>query len=226
MHRNHAFPAQADELWNKLNEFEIDEAGSDGVFEARLMREQGWSSAFATRAVEEYKRFLFLAKRANHPVTPSKAVDEVWHLHMIFTRSYWERLCGRVLGRALHHEPAGGEDDAERFARQYEQTIESYRAWFGEPTEDVWPRRVEAQEVGELQAGSRPVSWGKHVMASVAVAVGVNVAASKNDWLERIVITMIVIVVVAGIYFGRSESSGGSGCGGCGSGCGGGCGGD
>ncbi|MBW4465378.1 MAG: hypothetical protein KME07_08055 [Pegethrix bostrychoides GSE-TBD4-15B] len=31
--------------------------------------------------IEEYKKFLFLAIVADHPVTSLNAVDQAWHLH-------------------------------------------------------------------------------------------------------------------------------------------------
>src|SRR5688500_16905963 len=51
-------------------------------FEPRLRRENGWSAGFARRAIEEYRKFLFLAATARHPVSPPDVVDQVWHLHL------------------------------------------------------------------------------------------------------------------------------------------------
>src|SRR5688500_5011165 len=72
---------------------------------------------------------------------PSEDVDQVWHLHLTFTRSYWEDLCPRVLGRSLHHGPTrGGPQEREKHHRMYEQTLESYRRFFGEaPPAGLWP---------------------------------------------------------------------------------------
>jgi hypothetical protein len=44
------------------------------------MRANGWSRPFALRAIEEYRKFVFLALVADHQVTPSDQVDQVWHL--------------------------------------------------------------------------------------------------------------------------------------------------
>ena len=73
----------------------MDEPGAALPFTSRLAREQGWSHAFAARAIREYKRFLILAMEAGHPVTPSEAVDQVWHLHLVYTVSYWKG-CARA----------------------------------------------------------------------------------------------------------------------------------
>ena len=78
------------------------------------------------RAIEEYKRFVFLAMAAGHPVTPLDEVDQVWHLHLCYTRSYWEDLCGEVLRAPLHHGPTrGGAAERARFDDQYRRTLAS-----------------------------------------------------------------------------------------------------
>ena len=134
-------PAQAD-LWQRVRDFPIDGPERPSLpFAARLARENGWPPAYAERVVAEYKRFAFLAAVAGHPVTPSEQVDQAWHLHLIYTRSYWDRFCGEALGRPLHHDPtAGGPAEAAKFRIQYEATLASYRHFFGEePPADIWP---------------------------------------------------------------------------------------
>lgn len=128
-------------LWARLEGFELDAQDAAFDFSARLSRENRWSSAHTARVIGEYKRFLALAMCAGHPVTPSVAVDEAWHLHLLYTRSYWDDLCGTVLGRKLHHEPTtGGPEEAARFEAQYASTLASYRRLFGmEPPADIWP---------------------------------------------------------------------------------------
>lgn len=90
--------------------------------------------------IEEYRRFAFLAVAAGHPVSPSDAVDQVWHLHLLYTRNYWGEFCPRVLGTTLHHGPAqGGAQEQEKFSDWYAKTLSSYRTFFGEPPADIWP---------------------------------------------------------------------------------------
>lgn len=90
--------------------------------------------------VEEYRRFALLAATAGHPVTPSDAVDQAWHLHLSYTRDYWERFCP-LLGRPLHHEPtAGGPAEQHRFFDQYADTLLAFEQAFGTvPPADIWP---------------------------------------------------------------------------------------
>ena len=132
-------------MWAKLESLQLDNNNAVFDFSARLSKENGWSRAFTARAIQEYKRFLLLAMHAGHSVTPSEAADQVWHLHLVYTRSYWQDLCNQVLGRPLHHEPtAGGLDESAKFHLQYECTLASYRRIFGEdPPADIWPSAVE-----------------------------------------------------------------------------------
>lgn len=128
-------------LRQRIEAFPMDEPGAVLPFTSRLAREQGWTHAFAARVVVEYKRFLVLAMEAGHPVTPPEAVDQVWHLHLIYTRSYWQQLCGGVLGKELHHGPTlGGNAEEEKFRDWYLATLGSYRRIFGEPPPAaIWP---------------------------------------------------------------------------------------
>lgn len=132
--------------WERLESFQLNDNNAVFDFSARLAKENGWSRAFTARVIQEYKRFLLLAMHAGHPVSPSEAVDHAWHLHLVYTRSYWQHLCGEVLGRPLHHEPtAGGVDEGTKFHAQYERTLESYVRLFGaEPPADIWPCAEEA----------------------------------------------------------------------------------
>ena len=127
-------------LWARLqaHAFEHPELGID--FARRLAREQGWTLDFARRAIDEYRRFCFLACISPHEVTPSDAVDEVWHLHLCYTRDYWKQFCPQVLGRALHHGPTqGGREESWRYREQYATTIALYEDYFGAAPQDLWP---------------------------------------------------------------------------------------
>lgn len=141
--------------------------------------------AFAERVVREYKRFCILAMRSGHHVTPSEAVDQAWHLHLTYTRSYWDRFCGQTLQRPLHHEPTqGGENEGAKFNDWYSRTLESYQQLFGEaPPGDIWPapkeRFAHAGEwkwinVGHYWLIPRAVVWPA-VAAALLIAVAVIV---------------------------------------------------
>ncbi|HUR57406.1 MAG TPA: TIGR04222 domain-containing membrane protein, partial [Opitutaceae bacterium] len=128
-------------LWQRIAGFVFDEPAASLPFSARLAQDQGWSREYALRVIEEYRRFAFLAVAAGHPVSPSDAVDQAWHEHLTYTRSYWDGFCGHVVGRPLHHAPTqGGAAEAAKFAGWYAQTLASYQAFFEQaPPADIWP---------------------------------------------------------------------------------------
>ena len=130
-----------DVLWQKLTAFAFDPGPVTLTFARRLARENSWGTPHAERVVEEYRRFVYLAMRAGHPVTPSDAVDQAWHLHLTYTRSYWEEMCAGVLGKPLHHGPTqGGAAEDDKFRDWYLATLASYRRLFqSEPPADIWP---------------------------------------------------------------------------------------
>jgi hypothetical protein len=128
-------------LWGRIQSFAFDPPDAKLTFAVRLARETGWTSAFADQAIREYRRFLYLAVRAGHPVTPSQEVDEVWHLHLMYTRHYWGVLCKDVLEHDLHHGPSlGGASEHARYHDLYDRTLDSYARIFGnEPPDGFWP---------------------------------------------------------------------------------------
>jgi hypothetical protein len=127
-------------VWTALSCYTIGPDDAELSFAQRLARENGWSLAEADRVIGEYKRFCFLAATMDHPVTPSDQVDQAWHLHLTYTRDYWERFCPQVLGRPLHHGPtAGGREEGHRYFTQYADTLRSYERVFGTPPADLWP---------------------------------------------------------------------------------------
>jgi uncharacterized protein (TIGR04222 family) len=127
-------------LWQRIaaHPFAAPELALD--FHRRLARETGWSRDFASGAIAEYRRFCFLAMVSPTPVTPSQEVDAVWHLHLTYSRDYWERWCGAALGGRLHHDPTeGGAQEQQKFRRHYAETLALYERYFGPPPEAFWP---------------------------------------------------------------------------------------
>lgn len=130
------------ELWERIEAFDIDGEPSPSLrFAQRLARENSWNLDFADRAILEYRRYVFLAMTVGRSMCPSEQVDQVWHLHLTYTRSYWQRFCGEVLKSPLHHEPTrGGPDEGRKHWAMYADTLHAYREAFGEePPSDLWP---------------------------------------------------------------------------------------
>jgi hypothetical protein len=128
------------ELMRSVMAFDIDQGPASLTFAQRLARENLWTRDYATRVIHEYKRFVLLAMLAGQEVTPSEQVDQAWHLHLTYTKAYWEGL-RPLLPRPLHHNPTrGGSAEDVRFEDQYLQTLDHYRRLFGEePPSDIWP---------------------------------------------------------------------------------------
>lgn len=133
------------ELLKRLEACTLDDAAAAFPFSERLARDNHWPLAYTQRVIHEYKRFAFLAVAAGHPVSPSHAVDEAWHLHLLYTQSYWKDFCSEVLRTSLHHQPTkGGTTERDKFEDWYANTLASYRRFFDEePPCDIWPERNE-----------------------------------------------------------------------------------
>ncbi|RAM51487.1 MAG: TIGR04222 domain-containing membrane protein [Hapalosiphonaceae cyanobacterium JJU2] len=131
---------QQAELYTRIQEFSLDEKDAVFPFSKKLAKENGWSAEYTKRAIEEYKKFAFLSIIAGHTVTPSEQVDQVWHLHLTYTQSYWNEFCSKVLQRPLHHNPTrGGSVEHHKFQDLYIQTLASYEHFFGQiPPTDIW----------------------------------------------------------------------------------------
>lgn len=128
-------------LWNRISEFQFDDPASDFSFTDRLIRENAWSLEYGLRAIMEYKRFMYLICTRQSPLTPSDQVDQVWHLHLLYTESYWNDWCKDTLQQEIHHGPTkGGSNEKAKFNDLYSETMAYYKEQFNEePPEDLWP---------------------------------------------------------------------------------------
>ena len=209
------------QLYQRICAYELDDPSHEIGFLDHLIRANGWSRPFGLRAIEEYRKFVFLALVADHQVTPSDQVDQVWHLHLLFSEAYWNDFCPRVLGRPLHHHPAkGGQAERDRFHELYRATIRSYRQHFGEPPADLWPpvdvrfgRDLQMQR-GRIRRPLRPWrgwrSWHRwrwsvpmgglliglgvigSLLASAAAGTSSDPPPESGDFLLDVVICLIV----------------------------------
>jgi uncharacterized protein (TIGR04222 family) len=128
-------------LYERLRQFQFSSSDDARPFAGRLAEGQQWTAGFTARAIEEYRRYVLLACTSGNTVCPSEVVDEVWHLHLIYTRSYWQRFCAELLGQPLHHDPSrGGAGELAKHRQMYARTLLIYRETFGEePPADIWP---------------------------------------------------------------------------------------
>lgn len=132
-------PVQHQSLWQAIKTFQFDGPNAEYPFTLRLAEESfGCDLECTLMAIEEYRKFLFLAVVANFSVVPSPAVDEVWHLHLCCTELYWGKMY-EICGRKVHHAPSDGTDeDRELLSDGYQRTLEAYERFFGTPPELMW----------------------------------------------------------------------------------------
>lgn len=129
-------------LWEKISNFQLDDSPEAAVkFSDKLAKEEKWTGDFAKRAIAEYKKFLYLCLTMPQGASPSEVMDKVWHLHLTYTVSYWQKLCGEILQKQLHHYPnKGGEKENLRHQQWYADTLIAYVKEFQEiPPTDYWP---------------------------------------------------------------------------------------
>lgn len=82
-----------------------------------------------------YRRFLLLkSKYPTLAVAPIEIIDEMWHLHMLHPRAYYDD-CMKVFGQILDHSPGFGSGDGEysRLTQVFDRTGELWMREFGEP---------------------------------------------------------------------------------------------
>lgn len=148
-------------LWQKIVDFQLDDPEASFKFSERLARENGWNVNYALRVISEYKKFIFLCCISDNGVTPSDAVDQVWHLHLTFTRSYWIDLCRDTLGREIHHNPTkGGDSEAVKYDTFYTDTNKLYIEVFQQyPPFDIWPENATRFTDIDFQRVNKRRNW-------------------------------------------------------------------
>ena len=200
-----------DAVWEELLEYPLDDPEAGFSFSRRLAQENGWSREFTERVVVEYKKFLYLVSRSQKALTPSDEVDQAWHLHLCYTRSYWQEVCGKILQKEIHHGPTkGGKAEEAKFEHWYERTKTLYQKTFGEkPPADIWPMsevrfgRVNFERV-DRDANlvvSRKVVFGGGVL--FAVGLGLSGCSGDSDsvgilGLAFVMLAILTVVINAG----------------------------
>jgi len=223
-------PYLSSPIWSTLKDFSVGSPNAQLTFVKRLARENRWSQRYAQRVFDEYKKFVFLAVTAGHAVTPSDQVDQAWHLHLVYTQSYWTELCEGVLKRPLHHGPTkGGFEEDQKFDDQYSKTLKSYERIFGrQPPGDIWPspavRFAQAEKFTRVDTGDYWLIRKPGPMFSVATVypaaalAGLLVTACSGESNAGNIFTILFVVGVSLVVFihayksQRDGSSCGTGC--------------
>ncbi|MCW7763958.1 glycine-rich domain-containing protein [Photorhabdus luminescens] len=97
-----------------------------------------WTKEGAEDAIAQYKKFTYLLFKYHglkgKKLVPSIEVDEIWHHHILDTRSY-EKDCINLYGYFMHHFPyfgMRGDDDFKDLNESFSKTQELYFEEFGE----------------------------------------------------------------------------------------------
>lgn len=110
------------------------------AFANKLAIKKRWHHTFALRAIQEYKRFVYLGIVSDFIVTPSAVIDKVWHQHVLFSKAY-RKFCNEVIRYEFDHNPelVNTGDQTAVFNAQYLDTLKLYKKEFGiEPPEAIW----------------------------------------------------------------------------------------
>lgn len=215
-------------LWLKIAAFKIDDDGAAFSFSQRLARENGWTLSFAKKAIEEYKKFIFLCCITKTGVTPSDQVDQVWHLHLTYTKSYWKDLCEQTISKEIHHNPTkGGQSESAKFNDFYTETLQLYQEKFNsEAPKEIWPDNETRFSDIQFQRVNLKNYWlfrrprfksKRFVLASILAISFLSIQATS----EENMIAIIAFVVVSGVFLYSFFNNSGRGGGSCSSGCGG-----
>lgn len=136
-HFDHMVPAG---LWEQLQARFGARDTSTKAFAHKLARKLGWSNAFALKAVQEYKKFVYLGVVSDFVVTPPQVIDQVWHQHLLFSKAY-RSFCHEVIHYDFDHNPEliSLDEQTDTFHAQYIDTLELYRTEFGiDPPAAIW----------------------------------------------------------------------------------------
>jgi hypothetical protein len=127
-------------LFQNIQAFDLDDPKAIVPFSKHLAKENRWGLKYAQKAIEEYKKFIFLKLVSDHHVIASRQIERVWHLHLVYTHSYWNCFCLKVLGMPLHHEPIDlNFYEPSLKIEDYKQTLIGYHNWFGkQPPANIW----------------------------------------------------------------------------------------
>jgi hypothetical protein len=211
------------ELWTRIVNFELDNPQASFQFSARLSRENGWSKDYTHRVIKEYKRFIFLCCISSSGVTPSDPVDQVWHLHLTYTKSYWTDLCKNTLYKEIHHNPTkGGRLEASKFDSYYSNLKLLYVDKFGySPPSDIWHDNkmrfsdIDFQRINLRQHWviKKPkISRNYFIPLILFCTALLFIQAQNNDIVVFLIITAIIVLFGLIVKAIRGKGVGDSGC--------------
>ena len=110
----------------------------------RIMKEYGRSREFTEAILREAKRMLYLTQLTGKPVCPSVEIDDAWHEMILFT-PFYHKFCAFIGTDYIHHDPSSDVPEGvdapgvgEPTKSLYDETLERYREYIGEPHPTYW----------------------------------------------------------------------------------------
>ncbi len=156
------------ELWYSILNFKMDQIDEEYGFTVRLAKENYWTKNFTKLAIIEYKKFMYLAATSNRMVSPSEIIDKVWHLHLVYTKSYQE-FC-KLLGKQIQHIPSTHKrGEFQRFNLAKQRTKNVYQENFGEQPIFFW-------EDHDMFQGLNLTKSKYKLRSSIIVAIAIFIA--------------------------------------------------
>ncbi len=216
-------------LWNRIKAFQFDDSDTYLTFAKRLARENGWSSNYTEAVIEEYKKFIFLCCISDKPITPSDQVDQAWHLHMIYTKSYWNNFCSNTLQNEIHHNPTkGGSKEGEKFKNLYAHTFLLYQEKFKQDVpKQIWLNADKRFSEIDFQRINVSKFWIIQKPSKALVASGLlfviliaGLLNIQSEYTGTFGFIAILILIVGLMIYISTKSNGGKGNSGCSAGSG------
>lgn len=180
---------QNDSLWNRLQDFSLDAPNVDFPFSKKLAKEENWTVDFTKKAIEEYKKFVYLCCVLPNGASPSEIVDKVWHMHLIYTQNYWEEFCPDILKRKLHHYPSkGGFTEKDKHQNWFLDTLKNYKEIFNQDApEDIWSNTIKKPQ--------HKKSWFKGLRIATLIGLLLMVYSCSDNTLNTLTIFVAVIII-------------------------------
>ena len=195
-----------EKLWQRIQEFSLDAPSASFPFSKKLAKEEKWSLDFTKRAIDEYKKFVYLCCISPIGASPSEIVDKVWHLHLIYTQNYWEDFCPNVLKMNLHHHPSnGGNEESKKHYNWFLETLENYKTTFHqEPPQDIWKPTSNSPKKNKM-----PFS-GKIILMLSLILIIYSCRENNNSGItvfSLLVVFFLIIVSIIRKFSKNSDSS-------------------
>lgn len=216
-------------LWEKIKNFRLDEKDAEFSFSKRLARENNWSLDFTKKAILEYRKFIYLCCISDRQITPSDAVDQVWHLHLTYTKSYWEDFCMHTIGKAIHHNPTkGGNRERLKFSDCYDATFEIYKSEFRHnPPNLIWLNKqsrfreinFKRINVDEFWFIKKPSKKLQTIIKLLVIGIFTPILFIRAEGNFSIVIPFLIVLVIVLISFYTGDRNNGGDNSGCSTGC-------